>query len=120
MHVTGGAMLSRARSWGKVRRRAIVRWMRGLRAGMAIALAGGGFAVAIPSAPVGATQAAAVECDHTADEAHAQRLRAEVGLPNSADLVASTFSLPGYSCELAGIPLSSDEEAAFLDVLNAQ
>lgn len=95
--------------------------MRRLTAVVAIALAAGAIAVGVPSGAVGAGEAAAAGCHRSAgDDEHAQRLRKVVGLPNSSDLVAASFNLPGYSCELAGIPLSADEEAAFLDVLDAQ
>jgi hypothetical protein len=98
-----------------------MRWLLRVPTVVVVALAAGAIAVAIPSGPVGATEAAAADCPRSAgDVEQAQRLRRVVGLPDRSDLVAASFSLPGYSCELAGIPLSPDEEAAFLDVLDAQ
>jgi hypothetical protein len=98
-----------------------VLWMWRVRAVVAFVLGAGAIAVGFPSGRVTATEAASGDCGLGAGaEEHAQRLRADVGLPNDASLVAASFSLPGYSCEMAGIPLSADEEAAFLDVLDAQ
>lgn len=54
------------------------------------------------------------------DEEHAQRLRAAVGLHDTADYVRDSFSDPAYDCELTGIPLTDDEAAAFLEVAYAQ
>jgi len=104
------------------RKGSIVRWIQRAPVLLVVfVLAGSALAGGVPAGPVIATEAASGDCERSAgDEEHAERLRKDVGLPNSPDLVAASFSLPGYSCELAGIPLSADEEAAFLDVINAQ
>lgn len=97
-----------------------MRRMRGVSAVVVAVLAGGGLAFGTPLEWVTAADSASGCQRSVGDEEHAQRLREAVGLPHSAVLVAASFSLPGYSCEVAGIPLSADEEAAFLGILDAQ
>ena len=91
-------------------------WMRHVARVAVAALAAGTIGLGTPIGRVTAVDIASENCERSfGEEEHAQRLREAVGLPNSADLVAASFYLPGYSCELAWIPLSASEEAAFLD-----
>ena len=74
-----------------------------------------------PARQVVATEAVAGDCDWTpANEEHAKNLREAVGLLHDDSTVAASYSQPSYSCDVASIPLSLDEQVRFHQVLDAQ